>query len=378
MAIDYNLLKSYIGDDPLYNLYEQGWQGLLDPGNIKPFLADPLAKDMTKTQLAGLQHSLKGYTYPLMGDTSLYISHLDQFGNQPVGPLYGKAIMDEPYLDREVFATEVIKPGGETRNLTKREEITRALNSSFKHTRDDALSDIFGHYTDPKDIIDFPDIYGKNVPGYEGAQWFHQPTITARNKQIAETIGHEARHQLLHTPEFTEKYVDPLPEGDFDRGRNFPGYYDKNESLNRMLDFQAYHGGDGNIYDVIYDDMGMPRNLTNRFTDALSENATKFTNDILDQEAAQLRRFLHYNYPESAAWKSYNKPESINIEKIPHQGSEGITTVARLQPNAQSFRSAPGGLTQAQSRAARGDPKGTGGGWKWADGGLATMFERRQ
>ena len=378
MAIDYNLLKSYIGDDPLYNLYEQGWQGLLDPGNIKPFSADPLAKDMTKTQLAGLQHSLKGYTYsPSVGGTSLYISHLDQFGNQPVGPLYGKAIMDEPYLDREVFATEVIKPGGETRNLTKREEITRALNSRFKSTREMALSDIFGRYTNPQDIIDFPDIYGKNVPGYEGAQWFDQPTITARNKQIAETIGHEARHQLLHTPEFTEKYVDPLPEGDFDRGRNFPGYFDKEESLNRMLDFQAYNRGDGNIYDVIYDDMGMPRNLTNRFTDALSENATKFTNEILDQEAAQLRRFLHYNYPESAAWKSYNKPESINIEKIPHQGSEGITSVARLQPSAQSFRSAPGGLTQAQSRAARGDPKGTGGGWKWADGGLATMFERR-
>ena len=34
-------------------------------------------------------------------------------------------------------------------------------------------------------------------------------------------------------------------------------------------------------------------------------------------------------------------------------------------PSAQSFRSAPGGLSQAQSRAARGDPQGTGGGWKW-------------
>jgi hypothetical protein len=34
-------------------------------------------------------------------------------------------------------------------------------------------------------------------------------------------------------------------------------------------------------------------------------------------------------------------------------------------PSAQSFRSAPGGLSQAQSRAARGDKSGTGGGWKW-------------
>ena len=38
-------------------------------------------------------------------------------------------------------------------------------------------------------------------------------------------------------------------------------------------------------------------------------------------------------------------------------------------PSAQTFRDAPGGLSQAQSRAARGDPKGTGGGWKWAEGG---------
>jgi len=34
-------------------------------------------------------------------------------------------------------------------------------------------------------------------------------------------------------------------------------------------------------------------------------------------------------------------------------------------PSAQSFRSAPGGLSQAQSRTARGDKSGTGGGWKW-------------
>jgi hypothetical protein len=38
-------------------------------------------------------------------------------------------------------------------------------------------------------------------------------------------------------------------------------------------------------------------------------------------------------------------------------------------PSSRSFSSAPGGLTQAESRAARGDPTGTGGGWKWAQGG---------
>jgi hypothetical protein len=372
MAIDYNLLKSYIGDDPLYNLYEQGWQGLLDPGNIKSFSEDPLREGETKRDLATSESFLHGYTYPKI-DTSLYLAYLDQFGNKPVGPLYGKSIMDESFLDSESWKQIQTKPGGEKRYLTKREDITNALKHPDPWQREHALSDIFGFYTSAEDVAMMPEIYKEQ--GYEGGT---QPTITERNKIIGETIGHEARHQLLQTPEFTEKYVNTLPSGEFDfygQKRDFPGYYDKHESLNRMLDFQAYN--DPNIYQGIYDDMGMPRNLTNMYTDALSENATKFTNDILDQEAAQIRRFLHYNYPESAAWKSYNKPESINIEKIPHQGSEGITTVARLQPNAQSFRSAPGGLTQAQSRAARGDPKGTGGGWKWADGGLATMFERR-
>jgi len=37
-------------------------------------------------------------------------------------------------------------------------------------------------------------------------------------------------------------------------------------------------------------------------------------------------------------------------------------------PSARTFR-APGNISQATSRAARGDPQGTGGGWKWATGG---------
>ena len=375
MAIDYNLLKSYIGDDPLYNLYEQGWQGLLDPGNIKSFQEDPLVEKGyfdKQGNLANLESSLLGYTRPVMGDTSLYIGRLDEFGNKPSGPLYGKSIMDESFLDSESWKEIQSKPGGETRYITKRENITNALNNpeSGFH-KEHALSGIFGFYNSPKDVAEMPHIY--ETAGYQGGS---QPTITERNKQIAETIGHEARHQLLMTPEFTEKYVNTLPSGEFDfygQKRDFPGYYDKHESLNRMLDFQAYN--DPNIYSSIYGEMDMPRNLTNMYTDALSENATKFTNDILDQEAAQLRRFLHYNYPESAAWKSYknNDRKNINIAKIPHQDRDGITSIARPKRTYVS-PARPHGDDRGSM------PTGTAGRNPWgrADGGLATMFERRR
>ena len=283
MAIDYNLLESIIGKDPLYNLYKS--EGLLNPENIQPFSADYRNQDIAKKDLATQEHSTAGYTYPSGGSDVSYIAYLDQFGNKPSGPLYGKRIMDDSYLDREVYDTVVTKPGGETRNLTQREEIMQDLKSSDEYTRSNALSDIFGHYTSPEKIANYPDIYKDSVPGYSGGDWFNQPTITDRNKKIAETIGHEARHQLLgaYDSDFNKKYADTLPEGDFGDGKTFPGYYGKNESLNRMLDFQAY-SLPNNIYDTIYEEMGMPRNLTNRFTDALSENATAFTNEILSQE----------------------------------------------------------------------------------------------
>jgi hypothetical protein len=130
--------------------------------------------------------------------------------------------------------------------------------------------------------------------GYSGTD---SPTITERNKQIAETIGHEARHQLIGTnltdeskftapfgpASFEERFANSLPSlpgtnlGATDRSgkSNFPGVYDKHESLNRMLDFKAYN--DPEIYETVYEGMGMPRNLTNRYTDALDKNANLFT-----------------------------------------------------------------------------------------------------
>jgi len=69
--------------------------------------------------------------------------------------------------------------------------------------------------------------------------------------------------------------------------------------------------------------------------------------------------------------------DKITTDVIPTETTGGAITPGASErarqggynPSARSFRSAPGGLSQAQSRAARGDPTGTGGGWKWAQGG---------
>ena len=69
--------------------------------------------------------------------------------------------------------------------------------------------------------------------------------------------------------------------------------------------------------------------------------------------------------------------DQITTDVVPAGTTGGATTPGASErarqggynPSARSFRSAPGGLSQAQSRAARGDPTGTGGGWKWAEGG---------
>ena len=282
MAIDYNLLESIIGKDPLYETMQE--RGLLDPENILPYTADLQTQGLSKNQLADLETHIRGYTsptnFPPSGSKASYIAYLDEFGNKPSGPLYGKSIMDDAFLDSESFREIQLKPGGEKRYLTKRENITDALNNPDSDFRKEhALSGIFGHYTHPDEVAAYPDIYKE--AGYSGG-W--QDSITERNKEIAQTIGHEARHQLLGDKDsyWNQKYANTLPSGEFDfygQKRDFPGYYDKNESLNRMLDFQAYN--DPNIYQSIYGEMKMPRNLTNMYTDALSENATAFTNEML-------------------------------------------------------------------------------------------------
>jgi len=283
MAIDYNLLKSIIGDDPLYNTYKE--KGLFDAGaapvqsgNILPYSSDEYWEG-DPVGLEKKKQATHGYTYPYNRgsvqkpeyDTRLFINKLDQFGNQPAGPLYGKSIMDDAWLDSKGWQQIQSKPGGEQRYLTNREQITNALNADNAFDKEHALSNIFGFYTSPEDVLKHPEIYKK--AGYGGG---FEDTITERNKQIAETIGHEARHQLLAKhPQFEEGIPESLLTNIDETGT------DTHELLNRMLDFQAYN--DPRIYNDIYDDMhgDMPRHLGSPIADAFYNQGTAFTNEML-------------------------------------------------------------------------------------------------
>ena len=285
MAIDYNLLEHYIGKDPLYNLYKE--RGLFDPGappvqegNILPYSADERWEKLTAEDLAHQKRHTHGYTYPHnMGpldnpeyDTRLFINNLEQFGNTPSGPLYGKSIMDDAWLDSEGWQKIQSKPGGEQRYLTQREMITNALNADDAWEKESALAPIFGYYISPEDVLNHPDIYGTEA-GYGGG---FQPTITERNKQIAETIGHEARHQLLAKHPQFEQGIPRSLLTNIDKT-----YTDDHELLTRMLDFQAYN--DPTIYDNIYGDMhgDMPRHLGSPIADAFYDQGTAFTDFML-------------------------------------------------------------------------------------------------
>ena len=308
-----DLLEYYIGKDPLYDIYKQ--KGLIDPSNIKAYEQDPRLIEKP-WKINQYKQSRGGYTYSRdEDDPSLYIKNIDKFGMQPSGPLYGKSVMDDDWLNQWSYTTKdmgVDKFGNTLRrDISNREKITTDLNlPEGRFSRKHALSAIFGLYTDPQDIADYPETYGdgERVPGYEGG---YRPTITERNKQIAETIGHEARHQVAgagqtgYERDAQGNYIYPdfkVPSQAFSADLPDLGGQRKSELLNRMLDFQAYN--DPRIYDDVYgtryskgtqggkytdtfgtEIKGMPRQLTSYQADALSDQATKFTNAMLAQSA---------------------------------------------------------------------------------------------
>ena len=120
----------------------------------------------------------------------------------------------------------------------------------------------------------------------------------------------------------------------------------------------------GNLYDV----------YPSRYT-------TAFAQEIADDEENYSLPSLRYGA------RKYWKPRNAHLGNAPGEVRRGILGLQNTfknaalkyidimknykmeqdrqggqNPSAQSFRSAPGGLTQAQSRAARGGPRGTGGG----------------
>ena len=219
-------LKGLLKNDPLYDTYVA--KGLLDWDNIKPYESDPKLK--TDESLKAKQKGWWGYTRPYLGfGENLYISNLEEFGQEPKGPLHA----------------------------------TRS------------------------------------------GRW--NETIAEKNKRIAETIGHEARHQVLgaDVPAIIgDPYSGKVNEALYEQGFVDENTFDlpgkgTHELINTMGDFQAYNNP--TIYDDIYgkpdtsywkDDKTyvyspeikgthgvMPRHLSSPVADQLYDASTQFTKD---------------------------------------------------------------------------------------------------
>ena len=124
------------------------------------------------------------------------------------------------------------------------------------------------------------------------------------------------------------------------------------------------------------------RSMFGNYADYVTEEADKLEKIVADQKKRGLTDTLQMKklrYYKPLRMKRQNIQSDVGlIEKgkaaaaEQHQAQQQQMEQDRQggqNPSAQSFRSAPGGLSQKQSREARGDPKGTGGGWKWAEGG---------
>jgi hypothetical protein len=178
------------------------------------------------------------------------------------------------------------------------------------------------------------------------------------NNFVADVLAHEYGHGILDKPGFERIKEEAIGTNINELFGNNPATphvdqpdlsnYEKEEIFNELLDLQRGFRTSG------------------RFSGILASKNPTYMN-------WKLNKFMKNKPKWGSAAMDYTNLMSPVADKyfaeVERQGGQN--------PSAQSFRSAPGGLTQAQSRAARGDPKGTGGGWKWADGGLATMFERR-
>ena len=174
------------------------------------------------------------------------------------------------------------------------------------------------------------------------------------NNFVADVLAHEYGHGILDQPGFEDIRQEVMDTNINELFGNPPlekdlSDFDKEEIFNELLDLQRGFRTSG------------------RFSGILASKNPAYMNSLLNKYMKKKPKW------GSAAMDYTNLMSPVAdryFAEVNRQGGQN--------PSAQSFRSAPGGLTQAQSRAARGDPKGTGGGWKWADGGLATMFERRR
>jgi hypothetical protein len=202
-----------------------------------------------------------GYTRPFSGDPSLYIRDIEKFGEVPKGPLHATR-------GEVSYAGDIIEP----------------------NPKDDLFGkpvgvDKFGNTINaPMTWRDFYTEHGELGSLYSGE------TIAERNKRISETIGHEARHQLLakNADYFPGGYQDPYSQK-VNKALNVSDLPGKgtHELINTMGDFQAYN--DPTIYDDIYEDIhgNMPRHLSSPVADQLYDASTKFNKDTITRQSAK-------------------------------------------------------------------------------------------
>ena len=208
----------------------------------------------------------------------------------------------ETYVDKGLLDWENIKSFDKDRFKTK-EEIEKAKQSAWGYTRpwdekDDSL------YI--RDLDKFDPTW---TPGWTGDS--KQERL---NKRIANTIGHEARHQVLgegQTPpwgiegqtlwtgdpysqkveiDLTQDENSPYSKFIKEGGLGYEGYTPEitsHELLTRMGDFQSYNNP--RVYEDIYENVhgGMPRHLTSNVANELYDASEKFAKDTSARTVAE-------------------------------------------------------------------------------------------
>ena len=191
-----------------------------------------------------------------------------------------------------------------------------------------------------------------------------QDILASGEKDVRATQGIPFGIGAMINRALPDKYYD-MPRGDQAFIQSQMGYSDPNTQQGNQDPFGV------NI-----------RSMFGNYADFVVDEADKLEAIVADQQrrgltnTLQMKKLRYYkplrmkrqNIQSDAALIDKGKAAAAEQHQAQQQHMEQDRQGGQ-NPSAQSFRSAPGGLSQAESRAARGDPQGTGGGWKWAEGG---------
>ena len=351
-----------------------GLAGLLGRENLQRRLPDRPTQEELKEKFANYFYGTGG----LYGDK---ITEEGLASYMKDDPLYGA--YDMPYnMDQlKSFAQDP------RQTIPSLLEDKRLMGYTYGNSPDESL-----YIRDINKFVNEPDLLNPNTMG----------NIYKTNKQIADVIGHEGRHQLLDDPKFAdikEQFESALPK------KGTWGPYAKKyqeEIFNRILDLKSgqlrgqlegdefgLNAMEGDYRDMDYLDWKLKdtENIPMMGTGAawmqkLDPLADEFIERARDMAIKRKRmrdkRATEQGMAQAAMQKQIQDAEAAHaaayISRHPPISTGGVSEAARQEgrnPSARTFSSySPGNISQATSRAARGDPQGTGGGWKWAHGGM--------